>query len=255
MYGSTEVDWRVTTRIRSDVDYTPACDCQVLDGYGKMIVLAVGPNSQQGTISTMMMRGGASGPASASPAASALSADGEAEGSANEAEERRRRRRRRRAEHRRVPAATAAADAATAATEAVLSLASVSFGSMDGDQYAAGDAQPAGGGRKQPGGQPPAGSAAAAAAALAGSGKAAEATGDGEGEEGSGLRVETFLMQKLGVLAQRIGAFGVAAAVGVFVVNSLSYTMQLAAAAATDGGAGLPAGVDVLRVRCGRGAG
>jgi hypothetical protein len=50
------------------------------------------------------------------------------------------------------------------------------------------------------------------------------------------------------VLARRIGAVGVAAALGVFGVNALSYSWQLARAYAALGPEAVPAGVDILRV-------
>ncbi|KAG2422496.1 hypothetical protein HXX76_015965 [Chlamydomonas incerta] len=67
--------------------------------------------------------------------------------------------------------------------------------------------------------------------------------------EGSGLRVETFLMQKLQGLAQAIGAFGVAAAGAVFAVNAAALTGELmaAAGAAAGGGPALPEAVDIVK--------
>ncbi|PNW83854.1 hypothetical protein CHLRE_04g217954v5 [Chlamydomonas reinhardtii] len=86
----------------------------------------------------------------------------------------------------------------------------------------------------------------AAAAAATASAAAASVMSD---SEGSGLRGETFLMQKLQGLAQAIGAFGVAAAGAVFAVNAAALTGELltAAGAVAGGGPPLPEAVDIAK--------
>ncbi|GLC65033.1 hypothetical protein PLESTF_000239200 [Pleodorina starrii] len=241
---------------------------KVLDGYGKMLVLAVGPYSQQGSINTMMRQasaaagagggGGGGGESSAAAIASTASADGEQ--SAAAVAQRRRRRRQRSLAGLGSGAATAiraSAAVAAAALATVGSVASYDGGADGGSRDGGGDAVAAAAaeqGRQQAvaAGR---GAAAAGAAAAGGTTAAAAAVGVGGGDaEGGGMRVETFLTQKLQVLAQQIGAFGVAAASGVFLVNAAAYTAELLAATATaaasgGGGSGLGGGgvMDVVR--------
>ncbi|GLI63670.1 hypothetical protein VaNZ11_006708, partial [Volvox africanus] len=223
---------------------------KVLDGYGKMIVLAVGPYSQQGNINVMMQQasaggaGGVSGdgggssaaatvavPTTTGTVASAGSIDGEL-GSAGQQQQRRQRRRRQRSLAGLSSGAAKALQASAAVAAAALATVSsvASYDSTDGI-----DAADARKGASHPSTSESTSGNATATAIIA------NPSGSGRGPESEGMRVETFLTQKLQVLAQRIGAFGVAAAAFIFVVNAAAYTAGLLMGAGA--GAGAPESV------------
>ena len=129
---------------------------QVLEGYGRMLVLAVGPHTQQGQLSVLVGQG-----------------------------------------RRAAPAAAGAGAAAAAGRDTLAAAGAAGGDTREGDGAVAG-----GSGCLD----------TAAVAQPAGSGKAA------------GMREETFLQQKLEVLAQQIGGVGVVAAGGVFAINAARLT-------------------------------
>ncbi|GFR42762.1 hypothetical protein Agub_g3719, partial [Astrephomene gubernaculifera] len=198
---------------------------KVLEGYGSMVVLAVGPYSQQGSINAAL-----------------LSSSSQATGSLLSQPQQRRRRRR----HRRsktgggVNGRSGVLAAAATAIATVSSVASYDGGSGGGAGIVYNDGLVGGGSDSCTASTTATESLAnksrapVASASIDDLGAAGEGGGGGGGgvEEGesSGLRAETFLTQKLQVLAQRIGAFGVAAATAVFAVNAIALTSQLAAA-------------------------